>query len=311
MMLLLGNTLATAATQQYPELVIEHHVESSIDQSKQPGLYYFPREPDSTFPLLVALHSWSGDYRQKAGIPLAEWCIKQKWAFAHPNFRGPNWSREGCGSDLAVQDVLDAVAHVRKHTRLDERRIYLLGSSGGGHMALLMAGRHPEIWAGISAWVPIFDLSAWYTECQMTGRRYAKHMLQVFGAPPHQSESTRNQYLYRSPRNWLHHGHSLPIDINAGIRDGHEGSVPVSHSLNAFNSLVPQTDQIPAETILELTGATQLPTSLVQDDLSDPHYGEKQPLFRKTSGSIRVTIFDGGHESIPQAALHWLSLQQQ
>ena len=37
---------------------------------------------------------------------------------------------------------------------------------------MLMAGRHPDIWAGVSAWVPISDLKAWYHECEKSGRKY-------------------------------------------------------------------------------------------------------------------------------------------
>ena len=34
-----------------------------------------------------------------------------------------------------------------------------------------------------------------------------------------------------------HWAAGLPISIEAGIQDGHKGSVPVSHSLRAFNAL--------------------------------------------------------------------------
>ena len=35
-------------------------------------------------------------------------------------------------------------------------------------------------------------------------------------------------------------------------------------------------------------------------------YGEKNVLFRRSSEKVRVTIFNGGHEGIPNAALQWL-----
>jgi len=42
----------------------------------------------------------------------------------------------------------------------------------------------------------------------------------------------------------------------------------------------------------------------------DKTYGAKCVLFRRQSGTARVTIFQGGHEIIPAAALHWLAKQQ-
>ena len=48
-------------------------------------------------PLLVALHTWSGDYKQRASIPYAQWCIEKGWAFVHPQFRGPNRRPEATG----------------------------------------------------------------------------------------------------------------------------------------------------------------------------------------------------------------------
>ena len=39
----------------------------------------------------------------------------------------------------------------------------------------------------------------------------------------------------RSPLTHLHRAASLPLDIAAGVHDGHKGSVPIRHSLDAFN----------------------------------------------------------------------------
>jgi pimeloyl-ACP methyl ester carboxylesterase len=240
---------------------------------------------------------------------MAEWCVAHNWAFIHPDFRGPNWTPNACGSDRAVQDVLDAVTFMKEKGSIDGRRIYLMGTSGGGHMSLLVAGRHPNIWAGVSAWVPITDLSAWFYECRASGRRYAADLLKTIGSPPYESTQSQKDYQYRSPLTWLPRAKSLAIDINAGIRDGHEGSVPISHSLMAFNRLVPESDQIQETDILELTGKGQVSAALSNSSLTDSLYGEKQPLFRKVSGKIRVTIFDGGHEGILNAELSWLAQQ--
>ena len=238
---------------------------------------------------------------------MAKWCIEHGWAFLHPNFRGPNWTPEACGSDLAVQDVMDAIHYVQENHSIDAQRLYLMGTSGGGHMTLLLAGRYPALFAAASAWVPISDLSAWFYECQISGRRYAKDLLKSLGGPPHESAELLRDYHSRSPLRWLSRDHSIPIDINAGIRDGHEGSVPISHSLNAFNRLAVPEDRVSDSDILEFTGKSQVPERLVQPKLIDLHYGSKRPLFRKQSGKVRITLFDGGHEGIPSAGLAWLA----
>ena len=42
------------------------------------------KEADAAVPLVVALHTWSGDYRQAApGAECARWCIEHGFAFAH------------------------------------------------------------------------------------------------------------------------------------------------------------------------------------------------------------------------------------
>lgn len=42
------------------------------------------------------------------------------------------------------------------------------------------------------------------------------------------------------------------------------------------------------------------------EDIGYPSFGKKQPLFRRASASAVVTIFDGGHEIVPGAALAWI-----
>ena len=263
-------------------------------------------------PLLVGLHTWSGDYAQTGdtfGRPYAEWCIERGWAFIQPNFRGPNRRPEACGSELAVGDIVSAVRHAEERVAIDPERIYLVGVSGGGYMALLMAGRYPKLWAGVSAWVPITQLADWHAECRRAGRHYADDLEAVCGGPPGASERVDREYRHRSPATWLTAAVGVPIDINAGIRDGHEGSVPISHSLRAFNLLAEKNERLSEEDIEAMLRTASVPESLGKSP-EDPLYGERRPLFRRVSGAARVTIFRGGHEIVPQAALHWLEQQR-
>ena len=47
---------------------------SAADNSRQPMMFYKPQR-DEPRPLLVALHSWSNDYRQQESVIYSEWCI--------------------------------------------------------------------------------------------------------------------------------------------------------------------------------------------------------------------------------------------
>ena len=125
-------------------------IPSSVDGKKQRAIWYASGS-DKKKPLLIALHSWSADYEQNLNIPFAEFAVENDWAFVHPDFRGPNLRPEATASDLAVSDVIDAVTYARKRAEIDADRIYLVGYSGGAMKALVLAGRFPELWAGVAA----------------------------------------------------------------------------------------------------------------------------------------------------------------
>jgi predicted peptidase len=278
---------------------------SSADNTYQPALFFTPKT-ENPKPLLVALHSWSSDYLQKSNYQYADWCIKNDWVFIHPNFRGPNNNPNATGSELVIQDILSAVEYAKQTANIDENKIYLVGASGGGYTALLMAGKHPEIWAGVSAWCPIYDLKNWYHECLNTYPQYSNDIINSCGGVPEPGTSAELEYIARSPSSYLHNANNIKIDISTGINDGHNGSVPVSHALLAYNSLI--TEKIPIETINYITNNAAIPDELKQN-YTDPDY-PRQILFRRQSQNARITLFDGGHEILFESALKWLAEQQ-
>ena len=306
---LLGGSL-NAAPKGWPDAVFEIKYPSKADNSKQPALYYKPLESASLRPLLVGLHTWSGDYKQGSSAVYANWCIEKKWNFIHPNFRGPNRRPEATGSELAVQDILSAVDYAKKNGAVDERRIYLVGASGGGYAALLMAGRAPELWAGVSAWVPISDLAKWHAETTKRKLKYAREIELSIGGKPLPGTKAAAEAKKRSAITCLARAKGMALDINAGINDGHNGSVPINHSLEAFNVLAVEKDRIGAEEISEFVKTAKVPAALKGQELVDATYGKKVVLFRRKSGTARVTIFQGGHELISEAALQWLAKQK-
>jgi pimeloyl-ACP methyl ester carboxylesterase len=281
---------------------------SDADGTNQPALFYDPGG-DAPKPLLVALHSWSGDYRQ-ANPAYAQWCIAKGWVLIHPDFRGVNQRPEACGSELVVKDILSAVAFAKRTCKIDPSRIYLIGASGGGYASLLLAGRAPELWAGVSAWCPIYDLKAWHAETKTRKLRYAEMLEAVCGGPPGSSEIVDEEYRRRSAKAFLAQAAGkVNLAINTGITDGHHGSVPVGHTLRAFNAVADESDRLSDAAIASFESSPELAAPWRQS-IKDPTFGKKRPLFRRVSNSAQVTIFQGGHEIVFPAGLAWLEQQR-
>jgi pimeloyl-ACP methyl ester carboxylesterase len=212
---------------------------------------------------------------------------------------------------LAVQDVLDAVEYAQNNARVDPRRVYLVGCSGGGHMALVLAHRHPEKWAAVSVWGAQTDLFALHRQSQDGVPRYVRNLHAVCGGPPG-TEETDREYRKRSPLFHLEAAKGLPIDINAGIHDGHKGPVVIDHSLRAFNVLARangKPDQaLTDEQTRYLVTEQKVPASLT--DTWERDIRRSTPvLFRRSAGPVRLTVFDGAHEIDYYAAVRWLAQQ--
>ena len=173
-----------------------------------------------------------------------------------------------------------------------------------------MAGRAPEVWAGVSAWVPISDLAKWHGETTSRKLRYALEIEKSIGGKPTRGSKAAVEAKKRSAITYLARAKGVALDINAGITDGHNGSVPISHSLEAFNVLAEPKDRLGAELIAEFVKTATVPEALNGQAPEDVSYGKKAILFRRQSGAARVTIFQGGHEIIPGAALQWLAKQK-
>lgn len=274
-------------------------IRSSVDGSLQPSYLSLPTPTAAPAPLMVMLHTWSFDAEQRDSTVERE-ARDRGWLLLAPNFRGPNNHPEACGSDVSQQDILDAVAWTRQHYQVDDRRIYLLGMSGGGYMTMLMAARHPDPWAAASAWVGISDFRDWYVVHQAD--EYGAMVRSCFGGGPEISASTAAAFRARSPLTYLHEHWPVPLDLAAGRFDS---TVAFSQTLRAFQAIAPGI--VSDEDIAALLGAGPgLPHPTIADTATDPLLGRRLFLRRK-AGASRVSIFDGGHEWLPSAAVAWLA----
>ncbi len=154
----------------------EIKVRSSLDGGEEPSLF-FPAEGKEKRPLLVGLHTWSFDrFNQvKNMLPHAK---KHNFHLLLPEFRGANVAKnprckQACGSAVAVRDIYDAIEYVCSKYPVDRENIFLLGASGGGHMALMTAASDPNFFKAVGSFVPITDLLLWTKE----NSNYASNVL--------------------------------------------------------------------------------------------------------------------------------------
>ncbi len=201
---------------------VEQPVKSTLDGTMQPNLIGVPEayNGQAPLPLLIGLHTWAGQYRQMAE-PYGREAAQRRWLLLLPHFRGPNIPGnpdplKAGGSLYAQRDVLDAFQYVKANYRVDETRVYLLGGSGGGYMALLMASKYPEYWAGVSSWCPVTNLRAWYRE-GLPDRQ--KQLEAVCGGKPGDSAEVDWQYLVRSVSTFLTNAAWVPLSLHHGDHD--------------------------------------------------------------------------------------------
>lgn len=290
-------------------------VKSTLDGTMQPCWFWAPEKAkDEPVPLVVGLHTWSADYTYKSHYATClRYAKAHDWAMVGPNFRGPNRTPSACGGDPAVQDIVDAVEFAKGRVKIDPKRVYIIGGSGGGHMTLLMAGRHPEIWAGCAAFCPITDVARWHGDSLLDhpgrGKGYARMLEQACGGTPAEKP---DEYSRRSPLTWLENAKKagVPIYIVTGIHDGWKGSVPVGHSIRGFNALADGKDRVTEADIAAIEESQTVPETLKSESRKDPFYKAGNRIhFRRTSANVRLTLFEGGHGGNYPAGLDFLSRQ--
>jgi hypothetical protein len=95
------------------------------------------------------------------------------------------------------------------------------------------------------------------------------------------------------------------MDLAAGRFDS---TVSASHTLRAFQALAPgMVTDADIESLLR--PGPGLPRPTAADTARDPALG-RRIFLRRASGGSRGTIFEGGHEWMPRAAIAWLAEQR-
>ncbi len=276
-------------------------IRSSSDGSLQRARFYASATKKSA-PLIVSLHTWSGDYNQED--PLAEEIIRRGWNYIHPDFRGPNTRAEAGGSDLVLSDIEDAINYALRNSEADPEDVHIIGVSGGGYAALIAYMKLGYPVRSFNAWAPISDLESWYNECRSRGLKYAGEIENITtgGTQFDADEARRRSPLYMNYNGRIREGAFL--NIFAGINDGYSGSVPITHSINFFNKTArtrfPEEKSlvVPDSVIIKLLGRRVDPGASYEKRL-----GGRNVYLSSAGPDLSLTIFEGGHEMIVPHAL--------
>lgn len=284
----------------------------SLQDGNIQNAYLYATKSKTKKPLIISLHTWSGDYTQKD--PLTNEILARDWNYIHPDFRGVNNKTDAMVSPKVIADLEDAIQYALKNTNTDPEDVHIVGVSGGGLATLsaYMNIKYPV--KSFSAWAPISDLESWYWESIGRKQKYAADILKatskdsVFNA---EEARLRSPLLQQFPKELRK---DAKLYIYEGIHDGYTGSVPITHSINMYNRLVgelkygsPKLDDImpKANTDVKLVAEKEI-ISLVTKQYN-PSFDKKEKLFDRNIylsrefENIQLTIFEGGHEQIPQA----------
>lgn len=279
-------------------------VPSSLDGVDQESMVYIPRDAIDPQVVLLSLHSWSGRYNQFD--PLARVAKEKGWAYIRPDVRGANNHPDACLSDKVISDVDDALSYIKSKVRGPRSpQVHVVGVSGGGYTALGVYARSRHQLNSVQAWVPISSLTHWYSESLAAQRSYADDIAACTGSG---RGLNLREMENRSPINWLTKPRSgATLRLYAGVKDGHTGSVPITHSIDYFNRFVKlsgrQESQISQDDRRQLLAAG---SGLGEQRKSVGLIADRSILYQKVTPEVSITIFDGGHELLPPAAIEQL-----
>jgi hypothetical protein len=156
-----------------------------------------------------------------------------------------------------------------------------------------------------SAWASITDLIAWYHESKIRNNNYEKDILDCTGSG---NELNIENAKQRSPIYRNTPVKKLKVSklfIYAGIYDGVQGSVPITHSINFFNKIL--TDMAVSDTSKYVSVSEKLKLIEKREPLGEfGNIADRKICLEKRFENVSLIIFEGGHEMLAEAALNEL-----
>lgn len=288
-------------------------VEIPSKTDTRPQKAYLYKASGQNRPLVVSLHTWSGDYRQ--ADPLAAAAKAKNYNYIHPDFQGANTRPSAMGSEKVVKNLQEAIEYAVKATGADAQEVHVIGVSGGGMAALSAYMNVTCPVKSFTAWAPISDLEAWYWESKARGNKYARHIWEATSSTAetfNAAEARRRSPLYGViPRKQRR---TSQLFIYAGIHDGYTGSVPVTHAINMYNRVVgdwryglsqPEVanrqafvhaDMVSEDEVIRLLTFRCEPKADASRRL-----GDRRVYLEREGANTHLIIFEGTHEMLPCA----------
>ena len=278
-------------------------IKSDLDGVVQKA-YYYPTHSQHKKPLVVMLHTWRATYRSlhAADGPIPpQQVFNLDWNYIQPDFRGSNDHPDACGSDKTVHDIDQAIDFAIKQGNVDTSRIYIVGASGGGYEGLVYFMKSARPIAGYDIWVPVTDLVAFYFQGMSKLYKYDEDILKCTsskGSELNFTEAARRSPMYmQTPVEKLKHG--TFIHLYTGIHDGERNLiVPISHSIRMYNKILK--DERVADSRQYVSHKDM---AYMLQNFASPYkmsigklQGGQNILYIKRTGSLSLTIFDGGHD---------------
>ncbi len=279
-------------------------IKSSLDGEMQKAFIYFTKS-EMPQPLIVSLHTWSGDYTQID--PLTKKILEKDWNYIHPNFRGPNKTPKACGSKYVVSDIDDAISYAIKNGNVDTTNIHVIGMSGGGFATMLTYMKSKHRIKTFSAWAGISNIVEWYYESLGRKSNYATHIsLATTGTSSGidiNDAKSRSPFFMETP---VTRRENSKLFLYCGIHDGYTGSVPITHTIDFYNKLV--TDFEVENTSAKVPSSVReimLRQQMLLDTKATGKLGDREIIYQNSfQDKLYLTVFEGSHEMIVDVALN-------
>jgi pimeloyl-ACP methyl ester carboxylesterase len=275
-------------------------IKSSKDTAIQLA-YFYQSKSKTRQPLIISLHTWSGNYTQVD--PLADLIRQKDYNYIHPDFRGANNTPKACCSEWVLSDIDDVINYAIKNADIDTSNIFIIGASGGGYATLSAFMKLKHHVRKYSAWASITDLAAWYQDSKQLHNNYWKDILKCAGTPDgalNTEEANRRSPMYFATP--VKKFNNTRLDIFVGVNDGVTGSVPITQSINFYNKLL---QDMGVKNVQSYVSADEI-QQLLQTRKPLGRYGkigDRDICLQKTYKNVRLTVFDGTHEMLPEFAL--------
>lgn len=278
-------------------------ITSSADGTVQKA-YAYQTTSETPQPLVISLHSWSADFQQDDEFK--DQVKERNWNYVHPDFRGANNTENACVSDLAMQDIDDAIDYALASFNCDREKIYIIGSSGGGYATLASFMKSKHHISEFSAWCAISDIYWWYHQTKVRNLKYWQDVLKCTGSAGNELDEAAAKS--KSPLYWetpVQKLNTAKLKIYTGVNDGIQGSVPITQSINFYNKILADLNCADSSLFVSDNEIVQLmEKQTLSKDLGE--IGNRKIILQKAYKNISLTIFDGKHEILTDVVLQTL-----